>query len=68
MATRTDYDTATRAEAAAERAQDALDARYLRGAVGNAEYARACRRIAHQVERQLCRARPVTLRQMHAEG
>lgn len=68
MPTRTQYEAETRAELAAERAQDALDARYLRGAVSNAEYARACRRIEHQVERQLCRARPVTLRQMHAEG
>ena len=68
MATRTDYDTATRAELAAERAQDALDARYLRGAVTNAEYARACRRIAHEVERAACRMRPASFRTMHAEG
>lgn len=68
MATRTQHDAEARAEAAAERAQDALDARYLRGAVTNAEYARACRRIAHQVERQLCRARPHVRHDMHAEG
>ena len=43
------HDTA--AENRAERAQDRLDARYLRGTMTDASYARACRRIAHAAER-----------------
>jgi len=45
------FDTAERAELHAERAQDALDAKYMRGRVTAAEYARGCRRIAREVER-----------------
>ena len=68
MYTRTGSDAETRAEAAAERAQDALDARYMRGGMSNADYAKACRRIAHEVERAACRMRPASFRTMHAEG
>ncbi len=60
------HDTA--AENRAERAQDALDARYLRGGMSNADYSKACRRIAHDLERAACRMRPASFRQMHAEG
>lgn len=68
MYTRTGSGSETRAEQAAERAQDAIDARYMRGAISNADYSKACRRIAHELERAACRMRPASFRQMHAEG
>ena len=43
------HDTA--AENRAEREQDRLDARYLKGTMSDTSYARACRRIARAAER-----------------